>query len=195
MGAGTTKSDRHRIWAPHPSAPPCPSLYSCASVPPHRGTARPARCFAESITSRLSAGSAIRDEARSIQPLKPRVPMATALPAAPTHPGLQPPAPGCVPVGCPEASPSEQPPAPEGSKSCREPRGPSVRQNHTEWGEQDRDTAGTETKQSEERIKAANKRPNAGNQDSIFLCSSLFNVMFKSSMSSVSTRFYLYNGN
>lgn len=129
MGAGTTKSNRHRIWAPHPSAPPCPSRCACASVPPHRGTARPARCFAESITSRLSAGSAIRDEARSIQPLKPRVPMATVLPAAPTHPGQQPPAPGCVPAGCPEASPSEQPPAPEGSKRCREPRGPSVRQN------------------------------------------------------------------
>lgn len=72
---------------------------------------------------------------------------------------------------------------------------PYGKPHHTEWGEQDRDTAGTETKQSEERIKAANKRPNAGNQDSIFLCSSLFNVMFKSSMSSVSTRFYLYNGN
>lgn len=72
---------------------------------------------------------------------------------------------------------------------------PYGKPHHTERGEQDRDAAGTETKQSEERIKAANKRPNAGNQDSIFLCSSLFNVMFKSSMSLVSTRFYLFNGN
>lgn len=72
---------------------------------------------------------------------------------------------------------------------------PYGKTHHTVWGERDWDAAGTETKQSEEHIKAANKRPNAGNQDSIFLCSSLFNVMFKSSMSSVSTRFYLFNGN